>query len=120
MSRLMHSSWIWCALVLLSLAGCAAPQAFGPVAPVTRPGPDGVTVAAQYVVESSGQRLGEMQVWSRGAYRAEVEGKAQTLVQIGLSLHTFESTNSLFPPSMIWNGVVGDKTNEYERPGSCE
>jgi prepilin-type N-terminal cleavage/methylation domain-containing protein/prepilin-type processing-associated H-X9-DG protein len=32
--------------------------------------------------------------------------------QIGLSLHTFESTNSLFPPSMIWSGVVGDKTND--------
>ena len=101
MARLLHSSWIWCALVLLSLAGCAAPQAFMPVAPVTKPGPDGVNVAAQYEVESSGQRLGEMQVWSQGAYRAEVQGKAQTLVQIGLSLHNTGSAPLELDPTQL-------------------
>jgi hypothetical protein len=102
MARLLRWSWIWCALVLLSLAGCAMPQVIVPVAPVTRTGPDGVHVAAQYVVERSGQPLGEMQVWSRGAYQVEVQGKEQTLVQISLALHNTSTTPLQLDPAQLF------------------
>jgi hypothetical protein len=102
MARLLLSSWIWCALLLLSLAGCATPQVFVPLAPVTRPGPDGAHVAAHYAVERSGEQLGEMQVWSRGTYEADVEGKAQTLIQISLSLRNTSATQLQLDPAQLF------------------
>jgi hypothetical protein len=101
MLGLVSLRWIPWLGALLLLAGCATSQAFIPVAPLMRPGPEG-TRAAQYTVERQGQQFGEIQVWSRGAYRTEIEGKARTLVQIGLSLHNTSPAPLEFDPAQLF------------------
>jgi len=102
MLRLLFGRWIRWLGALWLLAGCAASQAFVPVAPLTQPGPEGVRAAAHYTVERQGQSFGEIQVWSRGAYRAEIEGKTRTLVQIGLSLHNTSQGPLEFDPAQLF------------------
>ena len=72
------------------------------MAPVTRPGPEGVSAAAHYPVERQGKQFGQIEVWSRGAYRTELEGKTQTLVQVGLSLHNTSPTPLEFDPTQLF------------------
>jgi hypothetical protein len=75
------------ALLMLALlgAGCATPQAFVPVAEVTRVAPDGQHGAADYQLDQPSGRA-HVQVWSQGAYRDDSDGKASTLVHVGFSL----------------------------------
>lgn len=72
-------------LLALLAAGCATPQAFVPVADLTRVAPDGVHGAADYQLVDPSRRA-HVQVWSRGAYRDDREGKAITLVHVGFSV----------------------------------
>jgi hypothetical protein len=82
------ASWALRAAVLLLVllgAGCATPQAFVPLAEVTRAAPDGLHGAADYRLEQPSRRA-HVQVWSRGAYRDDTEGKAVTIVHVGFSV----------------------------------
>ena len=72
-------------VLALLVAGCATPQAFVPLAEVTRAAPDGQHGAADYRLEQPARRA-HVQVWSRGAYRDDSEGKAVTLVHVGFSV----------------------------------
>jgi hypothetical protein len=76
-------------LVLLALfgLGCGASvQPFVPVAGVRVPAPEGPYTAAEIDLAGDAQRSGEVRVWSRGAYRTELEGRAVTLVHVGFEL----------------------------------
>jgi len=75
-------------LVLLG-AGCATPQAFVPVAEVTRAAPDGLHGAAEYQLDQPSRRA-HVQVWSHGTYRDDTGGKAVTLVHVGFSISVLD------------------------------
>jgi hypothetical protein len=68
-------------LVLLAL-GCATPQAFVPLAEVRSAAPDGEHGAADYALEPHTH----VQVWSRGAFRDDSQGKTETVVHVGFVL----------------------------------
>jgi hypothetical protein len=72
-------------LLILLGAGCATPQAFVPVAEVTRAAPDGLHGAADYQLDQPSRRA-HVQVWSHGTYRDDTGGKAVTLVHVGFSV----------------------------------
>jgi hypothetical protein len=78
-------------LLALLAAGCATPQAFVPVAEVTRAAPDGLHGAADYQLAEPSRRA-HVQVWSRGAYRDDPEGQAITLVHVGFSVENHGPT----------------------------
>jgi hypothetical protein len=69
-------------LLVLFALGCATPQAFVPLAEVRSPAPDGEHNAADYTLEPHAH----VQVWSRGAFRDENEGKTETVVHVGFVL----------------------------------
>ncbi len=71
------------AIATLLVAGCATTQDFVPTERATAVSPEGKTAAAEYEVESrSGAEIGEIKVWTEGAYEAEVDGRERTVVQI--------------------------------------
>lgn len=80
---------------LLLLVSCGpAVQEFVPAEKLTAraPIPDGYA-AAEYDLETEGTDLGEAKVWSKGAYRATIDGNRYTVIELG-----FEIENELRQP----------------------
>jgi hypothetical protein len=72
------------AALLLALAGCAArPEHFTPTERPTAVSREGF-VAAQYDAIVGGQVIGDVKVWSAGAYEDEDTGR--TMLQVGLDV----------------------------------
>jgi len=100
-------------LVLLG-AACATPQAFVPVAEVTRAAPDGLHGAADYQLDQHSRRA-HVQVWSRGAYRDDTEGKANTIVHVGFSVENQGSTPIRLDERRLFLDDVGSTEGSIQR-----
>src|SRR5262245_16090938 len=88
-------------VVVAAAAACgSATEKFLPGERATAQSPQGYT-AAEYQIQGERGRLGEVKVWSRGAYRAEVDGAQRTVLHVG-----FEVDNSSDEPLTLETGKI--------------
>lgn len=77
------------AAIAVAASACAtAPESFTPAESATGISPEGFT-AADYEMIVDGQRLGDVQVWSNGAYRADVNGRRRTVLHVGFQVESY-------------------------------
>jgi hypothetical protein len=91
-------------LLVLAGAGITAcgstTENFLPSERATSRSPEGYT-AAEYQIQGETGSLGEVKVWSRGAYRSEVDGAPRTVLHVG-----FDIDNSSDEPLTLDSGRI--------------
>lgn len=83
-----HRRTIYLGATAIAVAACAcgpSRESFEPAERATAQAPNGFT-AAEYAIQGTRGDLADAKVWSRGAYRAELDGRMQTIVHVGFEL----------------------------------
>jgi len=98
-------------------SGCGTPQAFMPAARVAELSPGNPQLAADYVMEDKGQRLGDAKVWSKGVFRDSGEGKTTTIAHVGFVIQNTTNAPLRFDEKrlMLEDVQLNDETI-YEIP----
>ena len=72
-------------LLFLALGSCSSHQYFRPREVVLVRSPGGVP-ATQYALGEAGNRVGRLNVWSRGAWREDRDEGSRTVIHLGLEI----------------------------------
>jgi hypothetical protein len=114
----MRSAMISALAAGVLLGGCASsgPEYFRPAERVTARGDEGEP-AASYDIRDASAKLGEVQVWSDNAYRAETTNGDQTMVIVGFRVKNLGQAPLLLDAQTLQLEAV---TREARRAGPAQ